>query len=162
MRVTADEKLRIFYNHVPVDIAEGEELDGDFAVFLLERRAPVTPVDDEAHAHLHALTSGDEPTAGADHPPSLGVPEGTVDEIMEWVGDDPAKALRALEAETAGKARKSLIGKLEKLLEAATASDGDQAGDQADGQADGAGEDDANADNGSAAGDNDQQQPPAE
>lgn len=112
MRVRADEACKAYWNYGIVNIAEGEIVEGGLAQYLAETGAPVTVLEDE-------------PTAGADRPPSLGVPDGTIDEIMEWVGDDPAKALRALEAETAGKARTTLVGKLEKILEAATAGAGE-------------------------------------
>jgi hypothetical protein len=36
----------------------------------------------------------------------------TVDEIVEWVGDDPARRAAALEAEAAGRGRKSLAARL--------------------------------------------------
>lgn len=45
-------------------------------------------------------------------------PKGTIDDIMSWVGGDPAKAQAALEAEHAGKKRKGLISKLTPLVPA--------------------------------------------
>lgn len=110
MRVRADEACKAYWNYGVVSIAKDEIVEGGLGRYLAETGAPVTVLDDE-------------PTAGADRPPSLGVPDGTIDEIMAWVGDDPGKALRALEAETVGKARKSLIATLEKILEAATGGD---------------------------------------
>jgi hypothetical protein len=47
----------------------------------------------------------------------LEAPEGTVAEILDWVGEDVEKAKVALEAEKAGKKRKSLIEELEALIE---------------------------------------------
>lgn len=44
------------------------------------------------------------------------VPTGTVDEVLEWVGDDKDRAALALEAEKSGKNRKSLISELEELV----------------------------------------------
>lgn len=45
------------------------------------------------------------------------VPTGTVSEITDWVGDDKAKAQRALDAENANsKPRKTLVEDLEKIL----------------------------------------------
>lgn len=43
------------------------------------------------------------------------VPEGTIDEVLDWVGDDEAKAKIALDAETAGKNRTSLVNKLKAI-----------------------------------------------
>jgi len=40
------------------------------------------------------------------------VPEGSVAEVLQWVGDDPARRRAALEAERRGKARMTLIEKL--------------------------------------------------
>lgn len=42
-------------------------------------------------------------------------PDGTIDEVMEWVGDDPAKAAAALAAEKEGKDRATLKKKLEPM-----------------------------------------------
>lgn len=44
-----------------------------------------------------------------------GVPEGTIDEVLAWVGDDEEKAQLALDAETAGKNRTSLVNKLKAI-----------------------------------------------
>lgn len=45
------------------------------------------------------------------------VPEGTVKEVLAWVGDDKDKAQRALDAENAtGDPRKSLVAELEERL----------------------------------------------
>ncbi|HEV2778552.1 MAG TPA: hypothetical protein VGX25_04055 [Actinophytocola sp.] len=46
------------------------------------------------------------------------VPEGSADVVLAWVGTDPARARRALEAEQAGQQRTTLIAKLEKLAQA--------------------------------------------
>ena len=43
------------------------------------------------------------------------VPEGTIEQVLEWVGDDPDRAAQAYEAEVVGKGRKTL---LEALAEA--------------------------------------------
>ncbi len=39
-------------------------------------------------------------------------PDGTVDEVLAWAGDDPDRRAAALEAEKAGKGRKTLIDAL--------------------------------------------------
>jgi hypothetical protein len=52
-----------------------------------------------------------------DNPPQLQVPEGSIRELLEWVGDDTTKAESALEAEhKREKPRKSLIADLEEKL----------------------------------------------
>jgi hypothetical protein len=43
------------------------------------------------------------------------VPDGTVQEVLDWVGDDPDRAERALEAERLGDGRSTLISKLEAI-----------------------------------------------
>lgn len=42
-----------------------------------------------------------------------GPPEGTIDEVLAWVGDDPDRAAQALQAEREGKQRATLISELE-------------------------------------------------
>ena len=48
---------------------------------------------------------------------SSAVPDGTIDEVLDWVEEDPAKAALALEAERAGKNRKGLVEALESVME---------------------------------------------
>jgi hypothetical protein len=43
------------------------------------------------------------------------VPDGTVDEVLDWVGDDRSRASRALTAERAGQNRTTLVSKLEAI-----------------------------------------------
>src|SRR4051794_16495528 len=43
------------------------------------------------------------------------VPQGTVAEVLEWVGNDPARARAALDAECAGANRSSLINQIEPI-----------------------------------------------
>lgn len=45
------------------------------------------------------------------------VPDGTVDEVLDWVGDDPDRAQQALQAEQEGQNRSTLIAELEKRSE---------------------------------------------
>lgn len=47
--------------------------------------------------------------------PVEAVPEGSIKEVLAWVGDDAEKAQKALEAENNGDKRSSLISKLEAL-----------------------------------------------
>lgn len=64
-----------------------------------------------------------EPTSGVPDPESgkpqetTVVPEGTINEIIEWVGDDTDRASIALERELEDKGRKTLIDSLEEILE---------------------------------------------
>lgn len=43
---------------------------------------------------------------------STNVPDGTVDEVLQWAGDDPERRTLALAAEKAGKGRKGIIDAL--------------------------------------------------
>lgn len=55
-----------------------------------------------------------------------GVPKGSTKEVLEWVGDDPEKALLALEAEQADeKPRKGLVSELEDLVQGPEAPAGE-------------------------------------
>jgi len=45
----------------------------------------------------------------------MAVPEGTVQDVLDWVGDDPERAQEALDAEQAGAGRSTLIAKLEAI-----------------------------------------------
>lgn len=44
------------------------------------------------------------------------VPDGTTDEVLEWVGEDKDRAKLALESEQNGKKRKGLLRELEELV----------------------------------------------
>jgi hypothetical protein len=45
------------------------------------------------------------------------VPDGTINEVLDWVGIDLDRAQRALDKENEGKPRKTLVAALESLLE---------------------------------------------
>jgi hypothetical protein len=44
------------------------------------------------------------------------VPEGSIKEVLAWVGDDSTKAQQALSAEQAGEGRKTLVAKLNEII----------------------------------------------
>lgn len=44
------------------------------------------------------------------------VPEGSIKEVLGWVGEDATKAQKALEAEEAGEGRKTLVAKLNEII----------------------------------------------
>jgi hypothetical protein len=58
--------------------------------------------------------SGETPQAApaAAKDAEIEVPDGTVADLLEWVGDDPDRANAALEAEEAGKRRKGVLDAL--------------------------------------------------
>jgi hypothetical protein len=57
-----------------------------------------------------------DPAYGFQRRPEV-VPEGSVAEVLEWVGDSPLRASEALEAEQAGQQRTTLVEELEKRQE---------------------------------------------
>lgn len=61
-----------------------------------------------------------EAPAPAPEPAADAVPEGSVDEVTAWVGQDKERAARALEAEKAkDKPRKTAVAELEAILDGA-------------------------------------------
>ncbi|MGI5161396.1 hypothetical protein [Microbispora sp. CA-102843] len=127
MRAVATEAFKAYYGMQPLDFDAGEEFVGDAAVHMLRTGAPVDPVDDEAR---QVLTDMDMPPAPGDsfgEDPAEGPeggeqgdqfdPDGTVAEILAWVGDDSERAIEAYEAETAkANPRKTLVNRLEELI----------------------------------------------
>ena len=69
---------------------------------------------EQARALRGEADPSETPSAASDD----GVPDGTVDEVLAWVGDDPDKAARALDAEKSGKDRSTLVEALEGLTAA--------------------------------------------
>lgn len=62
--------------------------------------APAVPVAPEVPAEVLEQTA----------------PEGSIDTVLEWVGDDADRAQIALDAEKGGAKRKTLIAKLEDVI----------------------------------------------
>lgn len=92
------------YWHGVQELAEGQIVpSGEFADHLLATGAPVEPLDTEPAVDL----DGD------------GVPDGAVNAVLAWVGEDPGRAAQALDAEQAKgeAARATLVAKLSKLIE---------------------------------------------
>ena len=72
--------------------------------------APGDPVPDDAlEWHVEQLTAAGVLVEGKAKPPMVA-------EVLDEVGDDPAKAAAALEVERAGQNRKTLVKALEDLL----------------------------------------------
>lgn len=123
MRVVVTEAFRAYLNMQPEAFGEGQEIKGSTAAYLLGAGAPVEPVDDEAREHLEAISPlGEVGTSGSERPAELDI-EAPAAVVMAWVGDDPARAAEALEAEQVkDKPRSTLVRALEKLA----AADGDE------------------------------------
>ena len=121
MRVKVLSDGQAYYNYGIVALAEGDEVKGGLALFLLETGADVEPSDDDARAWRPA---GDEPEDLNEDPAEPEVEEladdATAAEVLEWVGDNPDRAAEALEAEQAkDKPRSTLVKQLQKLTEQA-------------------------------------------
>ncbi|MFI1580019.1 hypothetical protein [Embleya sp. NPDC020630] len=112
MRVKTTEPLRPYYNYALVDLAEGEEVSGGLALYLLQTGSPVEPLDDAAR---DVLAAAEEP--GAPAPDDLDI-TASVPEILAWVGDDRARAEQALAAEKASRdrPRTTLTQRLDEIL----------------------------------------------
>lgn len=104
MRAIANEKISVFFGHVPVTIQQGEEVSGELAAFLL-KSAP------------KKVTSS-EPAAAPAVDGGLDI-EATAADVLAWVGEEPERAAEALDAELAkDKPRSTLVKQLEKLADA--------------------------------------------
>ncbi|HTI26179.1 MAG TPA: hypothetical protein VL652_34640 [Kutzneria sp.] len=93
---------RVYYNYGLHDLIEGEQIPpGEFADFLLAGAAPVEEVTDG-------------PAVDGD---GDGVPDGTIAQVLEWVGEDATRAAAALEAENHRDApRAGVLAALAKLV----------------------------------------------
>ncbi|GIH70338.1 hypothetical protein [Sphaerimonospora thailandensis] len=139
MRAIATQAFKAYYNMQPLTFAAGEEFVGDAAVYMLRTGAPVEPADDEARQVLAGHQDGehqeeptpDEPGGSAPGPAEeegddpdgqdQGGPldiNGTISEILAWVGVDEDRALEAHDAEQAkAKPRPTLLSALDAILD---------------------------------------------
>jgi hypothetical protein len=98
-------------------IIGGDVIDPDHLARHLDR-GWIEPVDEPADEPAPEPAEPPEPAAPAPVVDPDAVPVGTADEVLAWVGDDRARAGRALVVEkTAEKPRITLIDKLTKLNE---------------------------------------------
>jgi hypothetical protein len=132
MRVIANEAFRFFYNHVPINVTEGEAIDSDVAVFLLTTRAAVRPDDEDAETLAAELgldvTDDDQEQEPTTPPGGNGTPptqpdeldiEASVADVLKWVGEDTERAAEALRQEQEkAKPRTTLVTHLTKIAEA--------------------------------------------
>jgi len=98
--VRTTEKFSVYWNYQVWALDSGQVVDGGLADYLLATGSPVESLDEP------------EPPVDPD-----AVPDGTIAQVLDWVGNDPARAARALEAERARDAadRTTLVAALEKL-----------------------------------------------
>jgi hypothetical protein len=104
MQVTVTKTFKVYWNYQVWPLAEGETVSGDLADYLLKTGSPVEEVP-----------AGPAVDVNVD-----GVPDGTIAQVQEWVGDDRDRAALALTAEQAkgDGARSTLVAALDKLLTA--------------------------------------------
>lgn len=102
--VKATETFSVYWNYQVWHLVAGEEVSGGLADYLLATSSPVEQTSPGPAEDL----DGD------------GVPDGTRDQVLEWVGDDRQRAQAAWDAEVAkgDKARSTLLATLEQLLSA--------------------------------------------
>lgn len=112
MRVVATESFKTYFQMVCIDVAEGDELEGDFADFLAAGGAPVEPVG-AAETAEPAAPPADDPPPDEDPDDELDI-SGTAAEVLDWVYDDPERAAAAHAAESAkDKPRSTLLKALD-------------------------------------------------
>ncbi len=124
MRVRVTKSCVAAYHGELISLTEGEERFGELAEYLATTGVPVDILEEDAPAEAKpkrgrkaADTPQDPPTPPpADADP---VPEGTVDVVLAWVNEDPAKRdHRAAAALAVEQARKTPRAKLVAALEA--------------------------------------------
>ena len=100
MPIVVTEASQAWWNYQVHDLAAGDVIpDGEFAAHLLATGSPVVEQADAT------------PDVDGD-----GVPDGSAKDVLGWVGNDPARAALALQAEGRRDApRKTLTAELEKL-----------------------------------------------
>jgi hypothetical protein len=115
LRVRVTEKLSVYWNYQTLTLPEGEEVTGEAAIYLARTGAPVEIIEGELPDEPADAEDGGDATGG----PHL-LPGNTIAEVMDWVGDDPARARQVLEVELAReKPRATLVAKLEPLADKA-------------------------------------------
>lgn len=105
MSVTTTRAFSAYWNYQTWNLAKGEEVSGGLADYLLATGCPVEGFSAE-------------PEGPAVDEDGDGVPDGTIAQVQEWVGEDKARAELALAAEEAKgeSARSTLVAALYKLL----------------------------------------------
>lgn len=114
MRVRVLQPTRSYWNYEVREFGEGDELEGDLARHLAanapEGAVKVTEADPEPEPEPETPPEAPEvPDPDGDEPPV----DGTIDDLMVWVNDDPERAVQALAAEQAkDKPRSTVVKRL--------------------------------------------------
>jgi hypothetical protein len=124
MRVRMLQATTAYWNYEVRAFGEGDVLDGELALYLLTVDAPVVPDDDDARTELERLSivrSEMAEEAGREEPSEAPAEldiDAKADNVLVWVGEDPARAAEALAAEQAkDKPRSTLVKQLAKLAD---------------------------------------------
>jgi len=119
MRVRVAKETTAYWNYAVQTFKEGQELTGDLARLLADN-APtgsVEVLEDDRAPKPEPDADGGEGGKADDPPAELEI-DGTAQEVLAWVGDDPARAEEALAAEQAkDKPRSTLVKHLAKLAD---------------------------------------------
>lgn len=112
MRVRMLKAAKGYWNYAVQEFKEGEEFFGDLARHLTdntpEGTVEVLETDPEPEPEPEAPPETPEtPDPGRDEPPV----DGTIDDLMAWVNDDPERAVQALAAEQAKERPRSTVVK---------------------------------------------------
>lgn len=92
VRFTSDYAAHIEGQYRVDQFVAGQEFDGPFAGQLLRAGCPVEVIEADPEP---------EPEGPAVDTDGDGVPDGSIKQVLAWVGDDAARAAAALAAETA-------------------------------------------------------------
>lgn len=117
MRVRMLKTAKGYWNYAVQEFKEGEEFFGDLARHLTdntpEGTVKVLEADPEPEPEAEAPAEPPEvPDPDGDKPPV----DGTIDDLMAWVNDDPERAVQALAAEQAkDKPRSTVVKRLTAL-----------------------------------------------
>ncbi|WP_405673267.1 hypothetical protein [Streptomyces sp. NBC_01530] len=119
MRVRILQPTTAYWNYEVRAFGKGEELEGDLARHLAanapEGAVKVTEADPEPELVPDPPTPDPEdPADDGDEPPA----DGTIDDLMAWVNDDPKRAAQALAAEQSkDKPRSTVVKRLTALAD---------------------------------------------
>lgn len=127
MRVRVTKPFTAYWNYSVTQFTEGAELEGEQARHFTDNapagcidviEADPQPQPEPGHPPAPEPAAGDEQTepgaAGGDQPPV----DGTIDQLMAWVGGDPERAGKALAAEQAkDKPRSTVVKRLSALAD---------------------------------------------
>ncbi|MFF7191773.1 hypothetical protein ACFZAR_43030 [Streptomyces sp. NPDC008222] len=124
MRARVVKEFEAYWNYAVTLFREGAELDGDLARHCVDNapkgHVEVVEADPEPPAPKQDAGAGDggegvpDGSGSGDEPPV----DGTIDALMEWVGDSQERAAQALEAEQAkDKPRSTVVKRLTALAD---------------------------------------------